>query len=167
MDKVFTGRYSAHTEESFVVFLIGVSINRVAAIHRWFPVVAAMPPMLKELASHPEKGMLSSRVYVSWPAIMVVQYWRSFDDLEAFARNPNDLHLPAWRRFNQALGKSDIVGIFHETFKVQAGQYEAVYVNMPRFGLAIPTEHIQALGKRETARGRLGGDNTPAIQAVE
>ncbi len=163
MPAIFPGRFAAHTDESFVVFLIGMSINKPLAVRRWLPVFSAMPPMLRELYTHPEKGMLSSRVYFSPPAVLLVQYWRSFEHLEAFARNTDDPHFPAWKRFNQEVGKSDIVGVFHETYVVHAGQYEAVYVNMPRFGLANAVEHVPATGKRSTARRRLGGDNQPAI----
>ena len=33
------------------------------------------------------------------------------------------------------------IGIWHETFRVRAGEYEAIYGNMPRFGLAAAGEH--------------------------
>jgi hypothetical protein len=163
MSAVFPGRYTVHTEEPFVVFLIGMSINKPLAVRKWLPVLSAMPTMIAELYAHPERGMLANRTYISWPALLLVQYWRSFEHLEAFARNPNDLHLPAWRRFNQAVGKSGVVGVFHETYQVQPGQHEAVYVNMPRFGLANAFAHVPAVGRRATARRRLGGENEPAV----
>jgi hypothetical protein len=31
----------------------------------------------------------------------MVQYWRSFADLERFARDPAFTHLGAWKQFNQ------------------------------------------------------------------
>jgi hypothetical protein len=167
MSAIFPGRFSAHTEESFVVFLIGMQINKPFAVHKWLPVANAMGPMVSELYTHPEKGMLSSRTYLSWPTILLVQYWRTFEQLEHFARNPNDPHLPAWQSFYREVGKSDVVGVFHETYLVQAGQYEAVYVNMPRFGLALASDHIPATGKRATARRRLGGENEPAVALLE
>jgi hypothetical protein len=46
---------------------------------------------------------------------------------------------------------------------VQPGQYEALYANMPVFGLAKATTHVPAIGRRETARRRLGGQNDPAV----
>jgi hypothetical protein len=160
---VFPGRYAAHTEDSFVVFLIGISIHRPLMFWRWFPHFSAMVPMLQELARSPHKGMLASKTYFTPWTFLVVQYWRSFDDLEAFARNPDDPHLPAWKRFNQQVGRSTIVGVFHETYLVAAGQYEAVYVNMPRFGFASAVAHVPATGRHLTARRRLGGENEPAV----
>jgi hypothetical protein len=46
---------------------------------------------------------------------------------------------------------------------VEPGKYEAVYGNMPIFGLAMAAKHIPATGRRETARLRLGGENDPAV----
>jgi len=91
-----------------------------------------------------------------------VQYWRSFDDLEKFARDPGDPHLQVWKDFNRRVGSDGSVGIWHETFVVNAGQYECVYVNMLQFGLAT-SEHVVAVGNRETARLRLGGQSEPAV----
>ena len=88
----------------------------------------------------------------------------SYEDLERFARNPDDPHLPAWRRFNQIVGSDGSVGIFHETYVVEAGRHEEIYSNMPVFGLAKATEHVPAKGRLETARRRLRrGENEPAV----
>jgi hypothetical protein len=163
MSAVFAGRYAAHTDEPFVVFFIGIRLNRPWAVWRWLPHLRAMLTMIRMLNRQPQKGMLGSRIYVSPPTFLIVQYWRSFDDMEAFARSPYDLHLPAWKRFNQHIGKSGDVGVFHESYLVTPGQYEAVYVNMPRFGLGAAAQHMPATGSHLTARRRLGGHNDAAV----
>ena len=53
------------------------------------------------------------------------------------------------------IGKGGMVGIWHETYTVNPGQYEGVYGNMPIYGLAAATEHISAEGGRRWARQRL------------
>ncbi len=167
MAKVFPGRYTAQIDGPFVVFLIGMRINRLWAIHKWLPTMMAMGPMLKTLYQHPEKGFLGARTYLNWRGVTTVQFWRSFDDLERFARSKEDPHLSAWRRFNRAIGADGSVGVWHETYMVQPGQYEAVYANMPRTGLAEIAEHAPAVGRRETARRRMGGESEPAVQSPE
>jgi hypothetical protein len=167
MAKIFPGRYTAHIEGPFVVFLIGMRVNRLWAIHKWLPTAMAMGPMLKTLYQHPEKGFLGAQTYLNWRGVTTVQFWRSFEDLERFARSKDDPHLGAWRRFNRAIGADGSVGIWHETYLVQPGQYEALYGNMPRAGLAALAEHVPATGRRETARRRLGGDNDPAVPSPE
>jgi hypothetical protein len=167
MAKVFSGRYTAHIDEPFVVFLIGMRINKFLAVRRWIPTAQAMGPMLRTLYQHPEKGFLGGEVFFYWRGVALVQYWRSFEDLERFARSPEEPHLSAWRRFNRAVGADGSVGIWHETYLVEPGKYEAVYGNMPRFGLAAATNHVPAVGRRETARRRLGGENEPAVASPQ
>jgi hypothetical protein len=67
--------------------------------------------------------------------VMLLQYWRDFDSLEAYARDRDRAHWPAWTAFNKAVGADGTVGIFHETYVVPAGGHETVYANMPPFGL--------------------------------
>ena len=98
----------------------------------------------------------------------MVQYWRSFEDLERFARNPDDPHSPAWRRFNQTVGTDGSVGAWHETYVVEAGRHEAIYNNILVFGLTKATEQVLAKGHLETARRRLRqGENEPAVPSPE
>lgn len=163
MAGVVRGRFTADVNGPFVVFVIGMRVNRLRAIGRWWPVAGAMGTMLNVLYRHPEKGFLGAESFLYWRGVALVQYWRSFDDLERFSREPSDPHLDAWRRFNRAVGSDGSVGIWHETYLVEARRYEAVYNNMPVFGLARATAHVPALGARETARRRLGGDGEPAV----
>jgi hypothetical protein len=168
MTKVTNGRFTARTDEPFVVFMIGMRINKLFAVRKWFPTLRAMFPMIRELYQHPEKGFLGAETFLYWRGPALVQYWRSFEDLEKFARNPDDPHLPAWRHFNRTVGSDGSVGIWHETFIVERGNYEAIYSNMPLFGLAKATERVPAIGRRDTARRRLmRGENEPAVSSPE
>jgi len=56
MAKIFNGRYTAKTDQPFVVFLIGMRINQWWRFDKWIPVASAMTPMLTTLFTHPEKG---------------------------------------------------------------------------------------------------------------
>ena len=106
--------------------------------------------MLKYLTEHPEKGLLGYETM----GVVNVQYWRSFDDLEAFARNGDDPHLWAWRNYWKRVGKDDRAGIWHETFLVRAGEYEAVYGNMPATGLGRASSLVP-VSESSTARTRI------------
>ncbi|MEH2278202.1 MAG: DUF4188 domain-containing protein [Nostoc sp.] len=163
MPQVIPGRFTAEINEPFVVFLIGMRINKFFAFSKWIPTARAMSPMLGSLNQNPEKGFLGGETFVYWRGVGLIQYWRSFEDLERFARNPADAHLKAWQNFNQAIGADGSVGIWHETYLIEPGRYEAVYGNMPVFGLAAATKHVPAMGRKETARRRLGGDGELAV----
>ena len=167
MNKIFNGRFTAKTEEPFVVFLIGMRVNQWWRFDKWIPVASAMGPMLQTLFTHPEKGFLHAEFFWNLTGPVVIQYWRSFEDLERFARNPSDPHVGPWKKFNQAVSSNGIVGIWHETYTINPGQFESIYGNMPKFGLAAATEHVQAVGRRETASRRLVVNNTgePALES--
>jgi Monooxygenase af470-like len=149
---VIAQRMTAEIDGDFVVFLIGVRINKLWKIQSWWPVFRAMRPMLKELDANPSLGCLGYTF--GWPVI--VQYWRSFDHLESYAKSRDHLHLPAWHKFNRIAGQArDNVGIWHETYGIRAGSYETVYSGMPPFGLGKAGRLIPASGARETARQRM------------
>jgi hypothetical protein len=82
MAKIFNGRYTAKSDQPFVVFLIGMRINQWWRFDKWFPVFSAMGKMMRTLFANPEKGFLHSEFYWSFKGPILVQYWRSFDDLE-------------------------------------------------------------------------------------
>jgi len=163
MSGVIAGRYTAQTDEPFVVFLIGMRINSFRAVRQWLPTFRAMGPMLRTLNEHPEQGYLGGEFFLYWRGVALLQFWRSFEDLETFARDPQEPHLSAWRRFNQVTSKGNKVGVWHETYRVEAGASESVYANMPRFGLGAVMQHVPAVGNRETARRRMGGMDEPAV----
>ena len=154
MPSVIPARMTARIEGDFVVFLIGMRVNKSWKIHRWYPVASAMPRMLREVAEGaPQNGFLG---FTQLGLFALVQYWRDFASLEAYAQDRNHLHQPAWAAFNRAArdARGD-VGIWHETYLVKAGQYESVYSGMPPMGLGIAGELLPASGHREAARGRL------------
>jgi hypothetical protein len=45
---------------------------------------------------------------------ILVQYWRSLEQLFAYASNRDSAHLPAWKYFNQSVASSGDVGVWHE-----------------------------------------------------
>jgi hypothetical protein len=108
--------------------------------------------MLKYLSERPEKGLLAYRMGVP----TIVQYWRSFEHLEAFARDAEDPHLEIWRNYYRMALKTGEAGIWHETFLVRAGDYEAMYGNMPTIGLAQAGELVKIGASKDRAAERLG-----------
>jgi Domain of unknown function (DUF4188) len=165
MADIIPKRLCAELDGEFVVFLIGMRINKFWKFWKWLPVARAMPRMLIELAKQPELGLLHARSHFGFPGVMVVQYWRSFDALEAYATNRNAAHLPAWQSFNKMVGSDGDVGIWHETYVIRAGCYENVYNNMPPFGLGAAGVLKDAIGARQSARQRVLQSQTSGTKA--
>ncbi len=159
MGRVYSGRMTAEIEGEFVVFLIGMRINKPWKVHKWLPVFMAMPRMLKELSERPESGLLSYTM-PPIPTVMV-QYWRSFEHLESYARSRDQQHWPAWVAFNKRVGASSgDVGIWHETYRVSPGRWETIYASMPAIGLGKATALVPVATHRDAARQRLLHEET-------
>ena len=154
MIQTINARRTGRIDGEFVVFLIGMRVNRWWRVDKWFAVGMAMASMLRELAAHPELGLLGTESWFGRTTLMV-SYWRSMDQLLAYAKSATNLHLPAWKAFNAAVGTNGDVGIYHESYQSRAGDYEAIYVNMPAFGLAKAGRAEDAEGAYARAATRL------------
>jgi hypothetical protein len=150
MAEVKQGRWTAEIDGDFVVFIIGARVNS-----KWQAVKSVgdlggkrgMNHMLKYLTDHPEKGLLGYQRL----GFANVQYWRTFEHLEAFAKDKDDPHLEPWRKFWKRVSDGR-TGIWHETFLVRDGEYEAIYGNMPPRGLGKASRLVpvaESVGARQ------------------
>ena len=150
------GRWTAEIDGDFVVFVIGARPSKLRPFRSLRDLGGnGMQKMLDYLMERPEKGLLGYQQHGTFGVI--VQYWRSFDHLEAFARDKDDPHLEVWRNYTKRVGKSARSGIWHETFMVKAGQYEAFYGNMPPIGLG-KAGRLMTVADAKGARARLGAE---------
>jgi hypothetical protein len=158
MATINNGRWTAEIEGDFVVFIIGARVNSKWQLLRAVKDLGGrrgMGYMLKYLMAHPEKGLLGYETM----GFANVQYWRSFEHLEAFAKNTDDPHLEPWRGFWRRVGKDGRTGIWHETFLVRAGEYEAIYGNVPTRGLG-KAGRLVPVAESVSARQRLKAAST-------
>ena len=146
-------RMTAEIEGDFVVFLIGARFSKLQLARSFADLGGrrGMKHMLDYLVARPEKGLLAYEMGLP----TIVQYWRSFEHLEAFAKDKDDPHLEVWRQYWRRVGRTGRTGIWHETFLVKAGQYEAVYGNMPPRGLGKAGRLVPA-SEASSARERIG-----------
>ena len=147
------------SEGVVVVFIIGARPNPLRLIRglRDLGGKRGMKHMLDYLSEHPEKGLLG---YQQLGMGGIVQYWRSFNHLEAFAKDTDDPHLAPWRNFIRRVGQSGRTGIWHETFLVREGEFEAIYTNMPDFGLRKASS-VVPVAESVSARSRLKSASQP------
>ena len=153
--RVYPGRFTADPEtETVTVFLIGMRTNRWWKFGKIFHTATAMPRILQHLMAHPESGLLG---FHSWfgRTTLLLSYWQSPEHLQKFAADRNAPHLEPWRRFMKETSGSGDVGIWHETYQVAVRDQETVYGDMPLFGLAAATRHVQVGAGTSTARQRL------------
>lgn len=154
--QIFNGKYTSKPENTFVVFIFGMRINNFLYFWLWIPFFIRLLKMISRLKKYKESGMMNAHMFFSMGGLGVMQYWESFDKLEAFALDENDKHLPNIKKYQRLIGKSGIVGIWHETFIVENDKFETFYYNMPKWGLAKATNHhLEIPLMQEEARQRL------------
>jgi heme-degrading monooxygenase HmoA len=154
--ELYPGRYTTENDEGVVVFIIGMRINKRLAVRKWWPVFTAMPGMIRELYENQEElGFLSMESFFGLRTTVMISYWKSTEDLLAYARGAK--HLKAWKEFNKKVGDNDAVGIYHETYSVEKGNYESFYGNMPLYGLAKARGNRLITPEIRTAKKRLTG----------
>ncbi len=150
MAKYMPGRHTAVIEGDFVIFVIGARVNKPWRLVKALRALGNLRKMVKFLRAHPEKGLLHEET----AGFVSIQYWRSFDALEKFAHDP-DPHLEQWRTYTRLAHRTGEAGIWHETYLVRAGEFEAIYDNIPRRGLAAAGELV-SVKDASRARTRVG-----------
>lgn len=153
-------RHTVRGGDDLVVLLIGMRVHRLRNLRRSWRLFGAMNRMLRELTADPALGYFGGESWIGNPTIMV-QYWRSFGELEQYARGADLGHRPAWAAFNRMIRSGAEAGVWHEAYRVRAGDYEAIYNNMPPFGLGRAIGTVEAIGTRQDARGRLNASHSP------
>jgi hypothetical protein len=153
MADVKQGRWTAEIDGEFVAFLIGARLDWRHPLRSIGDLGGrrGMRAMLDYLVARPDKGLLGYQIGLP----VIVQYWRSFEHLEAFAADKEDPHLEVWRNYWRRVGRSGRTGIWHETYLVPAGGYECIYGNMPPVGLGKAARLVPVAESR-AARQRLG-----------
>jgi heme-degrading monooxygenase HmoA len=123
--------------------------------------------MIRSLESSPETGFLGASTWISNERssnneVATISYWRSVEDIHAFA--VGSVHREAMQWWDGADTRR--LGIMHEVFVLpREGGWEGVYVNYPRTGLGAATREgeggwavllVEATGRWTSSRGRLG-----------
>ncbi|KAL9046420.1 MAG: hypothetical protein Q9214_000740 [Letrouitia sp. 1 TL-2023] len=98
-------------------------------------------------------------------AILTISYWRSLDDLHTFAQSP--VHRAAWDWWAATKKQLPHIGLMHEAFESESGQWETLYEGFKKLGMgeirrslagkedSVPAL-IEASGRFGTMGGRLG-----------
>jgi hypothetical protein len=153
-------------EGPLALFLIGLRVHKPWKVGIVRQAGSAMPRMIAELEANRRAaergeaehlGYLGSRTTLDLKGPTVIQWWRSVDDIYAYANAATLEHRPAWLAFYRAAtADPSAVTIWHETYAVQPGGVESLYGGPGAFGLADLAGTVPVGRHGETARERLG-----------
>lgn len=155
MIAIMKGRRTARTDEEFVVFIMGMRINRWWMIHCWRPVILAMTGMTHEFVQQPKRGWLGSKAWFE-RAVAIIQHLWPFDAPATYTKAQDRSHVPTLAGFNRKIGNDGTIGICNETYRIAPGWCGNVFANMPAFLLGNCTTLKQAKGEFATAAGQMG-----------
>jgi hypothetical protein len=149
-----------------VVFLIGLRVHQPWRVGVVGQAVRAMPRMITELEQNKAAaargeaeslGYLGSRSTVHLTGTTMIQWWRSVDELYAYASAGEREHRPAWSEFYKvARSAPRAVTIWHETYRVEPGGAESLYAGAAPFGLGALAGTVPVSRRGEHARERMG-----------
>lgn len=155
LQKKFTAQFYNDTDGSFsasreiVVFLIGTRINHPLGLLApgWREMAPFFPKMVEQLEANAEEfGFLGMTSWLNWSTrkaqseILQIGYFKNIDGLHAFAHSK--LHREGWAWYEKHSKQYPHLGIFHETYAVPAGNWEAIYKNHHLGGLMSLREPI-------------------------
>ena len=139
--------FTARCDGDFVVCLIGIRPNEANSFTKsFFKVGTAFRSMLAELESDSTSGYMGGDIYVGTnerkSTTLVVQYWRDYESLHKWTHTKAGVHMKTMLDYMKHGRFEGVNGVWHETYKVKDGEYEATYINMPPIGLALATRAV-------------------------
>ena len=84
----------------------------------------------------------------------VLQYWTSFEALEAWSHRPP--HSEWWREAVERMRSRGDFGVYHETYLVPRARIESIYLDCRPTGLLAFGTPADPVGGDTNSRGRLG-----------
>jgi hypothetical protein len=135
-------RLAAEMDGEFVVYINGMRLNHLRALDKYMIAGRKLAAMFDRLEADPDSGFLGYE-----PAIRglgsgaAIQYWRSLEDLQSFAQDPENRHVPARTWVNENVRKGEI-GFWAELYVIDDENYETVYRDVPPIGLGGVAELV-------------------------
>ncbi|SCG48292.1 monooxygenase family protein [Micromonospora rifamycinica] len=161
-------RMTAEIEGDFAVFMTGMRVNNFFKVKRWLPTFWSMGGVLKAMwADQETTGALHAHAYWGNRGAVMIVYFRSIEHLERFANNRELAHSKALQDYFRRMKDNPAVGIWHESYVVHDGEYEAVYNHMPEAtGLAAAGECVPVSRRGNSASARRATGAQVAARAV-
>ena len=156
---------AAEGDQNHVLFLIGLEFDSLWRVGDWLPVAKAGSSMFKELDANADVGLIGRDTCLGQTTILI-EYWRSLEDLQAYALDDKAGDFPAWRDFQKTTDAADSVRVWHEAYEVKQGEYTELELDLSDGLLArsshygpdlkpVPSSSRSKAGKVPEAEGAL------------
>ncbi|MGQ5516902.1 monooxygenase family protein [Halococcus saccharolyticus] len=171
MAPIVRERMAAEMDEGFVIYINGMRLNTLRALPHWLVANWKVAKMFRELEADPDSGFLGyTPIFLGLRKGAAMQYWRSLEDLQRFATDPNGSHIPAWKWYNETADPDGGLGFWAELYVVDGDSFETFFRNVPPIGVGkfarmVPMdEHERRLGLSPDGSTQ---KSTPSQESVE
>jgi Domain of unknown function (DUF4188) len=144
---------AAEMDDGFVIYINGMRLNKLRALPHWLLANWKVAKMFRELEADPDSGFLGyTPIFLGLRKGAAMQYWRSLEDLQRFATDPDGSHVPAWRWYNEKVDPDRGLGFWAQLYVIDADSFETFFRNVPSIGVGkfatmVPMrEHERRLG---------------------
>ena len=144
--------------EALCLVRFGLLIRRVSALGFARRMARRIDRAAAEAVSARAGLLHAERFAMGWRHVGALQYWASFEALDAWSRRPP--HAEWWREAVERMRARGDFGVYHETFLVARRDVESIYLDCPPIGLSAFGATAEPVGPRTTARDRLGRRST-------
>lgn len=136
MAPVFRERMAAEMDDGFVIYINGMRLNGLRALSHWLVANWKITKMLGELEADPDSGFLGyTPIFLGLRKGATIQYWRSLEDLQRFATDPDGPHVPAWKWYNEEADPDGGLGFWAELYVIDGDSFETFFRNAPPIGI--------------------------------
>ena len=142
---------------SFCLIRVGLIVHSWRAVPFAWKMGKAIERSTRVGPDRPAGLLASECIRMSWNHFGFLQYWRTIDELIAWAHASP--HTDWWRMALERQRTRQDFAIYHETYLSSPGGFEAIYLNLgeSRPGASAFGDLKPPKGASATARGRLGG----------
>lgn len=134
--------------------LASSSIPPSPSTREWMELDWSEPYRLDQrLEASPDSGFLGyTPIFLGLRKGAAMQYWRSLEDLQRFATDPNGSHVPVWKWYNEEVDSDEGLGFWAELYIIDDDSFKTFFRNVPptgvgKFARMIPMrEHERRFG---------------------
>ena len=160
MPLVWGNSSASEGDQNHVLFLIGLEFDSLWRVGDWLPVAKAGSSMFKELEANADVGLIGRDTCLGQTTILI-EYWRSLEDLQAYALDDKAGDFPAWRDFRNTTDAADSVRVWHEAYEVRQGEYTDLELDFSAGVVASPSR------RRPYLKPVPGGSRSKAAKVPE
>ena len=149
---------TAPLDKPVTLFLVGMQCRSWRSLWKVPLIGRRMGQMQQELQSDPESGLLWGANFIQFNPLtaLYLSYWKSTGHIHRFVEDGRFAHKAASPEYLKRFGSDPDIGVWHETYEIEPGKAENLYMGMAPFGVSafMPTSKLTSANRKFMDRFR-------------